>query len=92
MPAGSVPPNPLELLSDGRFERLISDWQRVFDVLVLDTPPVTKFADGLAVASFARDVLLLSRANSTSHRDMKDTLRRLATTNARILGAVINNF
>jgi protein-tyrosine kinase len=92
LPAGTVPPNPLELLSDGRFERLLSDWRRVFDVLVIDTPPVTQFSDGLAVASFAQDVLLLSRANSTTHRDMKDTLRRLATTNARILGAVINNF
>lgn len=90
--AGTVPPNPLELLSDGRFERLISDWRRIFDVLVIDTPAVTQFADGLAIASLAEQVLLLSRANITSHKDMKDTLRRLSSTNARILGAVINHF
>jgi protein-tyrosine kinase len=92
LPAGSPPPNPLELLSDGRFEELLFDWRRVFDVLVIDTPAITKYADGLAIASFVEQVLLLSRANSTSHKSMQDTLRRLATTRARILGAVINNF
>jgi len=90
--AGQLPSNPLELLSDGRFERLISDWRRIFDVLVIDTPAVTQFADGLAIASLAEQVLLLSRANVTTHKDMKDTLRRLTSTNARILGAVINHF
>jgi protein-tyrosine kinase len=92
LPAGSAPSNPLELLSDGRFEGLLFDWRRIFDVLVIDTPPVTKYADGLAIASFAEQVLVLSRANSTSHKDMKDTLRRLGTTKARVLGAVVNNF
>jgi protein-tyrosine kinase len=92
LPAGSPPPNPLELLSDGRFEDLLFDWRRVFDVLVVDTPAITKYADGLAIASLTEEVLLLSRANSTGHKDMKDTLRRLGTTRARILGAVINNF
>jgi protein-tyrosine kinase len=92
LPAGSPPPNPLELLSDGRFEELLFDWRRVFDVLVIDTPAITKYADGLAIASFVEQVLLLSRANSTSHKEMQETLRRLSTTRARILGAVINNF
>jgi protein-tyrosine kinase len=90
--SGPVPPNPLELLSNGRFDRLLSDWRRAFDILILDTPAVTDFADGLAIASFAKQVLLLSRVNATGHKEMKDTLRRLATTNARILGAVINKF
>ncbi len=90
--SGPVPPNPLELLSNVRFDRLLSDWRRAFDILVIDTPAVTDFADGLAIASFAKQVLLLSRTNSTGHKEMKDMLRRLATTNARILGAVINKF
>jgi protein-tyrosine kinase len=90
--AGPVPSNPLELLSDGRFERMLSDWRRAFDIIIIDTPAVTQFADGLAIASLAQQVVLVSRANVTSHKDMKDTLRRLTSTNARILGAVINNF
>src|SRR5260370_3619930 len=90
--SGPVPPNPWELLSNVRFDRLLSDWRRAFDILVIDTPAVTDFADGLAIASFAKQVLLLSRTNTTGHKEMKDTLRRLATTNSRILGPVVNKF
>jgi protein-tyrosine kinase len=90
--AGPAPPNPLELLSNGRFDRLLSDWRRAYDMVILDTPAVTDFADGLAIASFTKQVLLLSRANATGHREMKETLRRLTTANARILGAVLNKF
>lgn len=90
--SGPVPPNPLELLSDGRFERLLSDWRRAFDVLIIDTPAVTQFSDGLAIAALAEQVLMVSRANITSLKDMKETMRRLASTNARVLGGVINNF
>jgi protein-tyrosine kinase len=92
MTAGPKVANPLELLSDGRFERLLADWKREYDFIVIDTPPVSEFADALAVASVAERVLLLSRANVTGLSQMKEMLRRLSTTNSRILGAVISNF
>ncbi len=92
LPSGQVPPNPLELLSDGRFERMLSDCRNHYDFAFIDTPAVTQFADGLAIASFAERVLLVSRANATSYSDMKELLRRLASTRSHVLGAVINSF
>lgn len=90
--AGPVPPNPLELLSDGRFEKLMVEWRNKYDFLVLDTPPVSQCADALAIATLAGRVLVLSRAQRTTYRDMREMLRRLATTQSRILGAVLNHF
>ncbi|MGO9994686.1 MAG: CpsD/CapB family tyrosine-protein kinase [Steroidobacteraceae bacterium] len=90
--SGRTVPNPLEILSDGRFERLLMSWQRDFQCIIIDTPPVSSFADGLLIASLAERVLAVSRANVTPHNDMKEMLRRLAATHARILGAVINHF
>ncbi len=90
--AGPIPPNPLELLSDGRFERLITEWRNSYEFLVFDTPPVSKCADGIAVATLTGRVLILSRAQHTSYTSTRDTLRRLATTQSRILGAVLNHF
>ncbi len=84
--------NPLELLSNGLFERLMTDWRNKYQTVVIDTPPITDFADGLAIASMAEQVLVLSRANSTSHHDMREMLRRLAVTQSRIVGSVINSF
>jgi protein-tyrosine kinase len=90
--AGPVPPNPLELLSDGRFEKLVAEWRNNYEFLVFDTPPISKCADGIAVATLAGRVLVLSRAQHTSYQSTREMLRRLATTQSKILGAVLNHF
>ena len=90
--AGPIPPNPLELLSDGRFSNLLNDWRNAYEFIVLDTPPVEEFADGLAVATVAARALVLSRAEHTSFKSTRALLRRLASTQSRLLGAVINHF
>jgi protein-tyrosine kinase len=90
--AGTATPNPLELLSNGHFQRLIADWRNKYQMVILDTPPITEYADGLAIASFAEQVLVISRANTTPHRNMREMLRRLATNQSRIVGSVINKF
>ena len=87
--SGVMPPNPLELVSNRRFDRLMDEWRRAYDFVLIDTPPVTQYADALAAA---RRVLVVSRTESTSFSGMKDLLRRLAPTQARILGAVLNKF
>lgn len=90
--SGSIPPNPLELLSDGRFERLLQDWRKSYEFVVLDTPPVQSYADGLAIATLAGRVIVLSRGQHTSFNDTRELMRRLASTQSQILGAVINYF
>lgn len=90
--SGPQPQNPLELLSDQRFEGLVNEWQQNFQFVVVDTPPVGLYADGLAVATIIGRVLSLSRARHTPYKDTRDMLRRLAATQSRILGAVINHF
>ncbi len=90
--AGPIPPNPLELLSDGRFEKLLSEWRNTYEFIVIDTPPVSICADGMAVATLAARVLLVSRAQHTSYKTTRDMLRRLETTQSNILGAVLNHF
>jgi protein-tyrosine kinase len=90
--AGPAPPNPLELLSDGRFEKLVTEWRNSYEFLIFDTPPVSKTADAIAIATLAGRVLVLSRAQHTSYASTRNMLRRLATTQSRILGAVLNHF
>ena len=90
--AGPAAPNPLELLSDGRLERRLKEWNNHFEFIVLDTPPVSQYSDALAIATLAGRALVVSRAAATAHRDMKEMLRRLSSTQARVLGAVLNHF
>jgi len=90
--AGPVPKNPLELLSDGRFANLLTDWRNAYEFIVLDTPPVEQCADGLAVATMAQRTLILSRARHTTYKSTRALLRRLGSTQSRLLGSVINHF
>ena len=90
--AGASVSNPLELLTNGHFQRHTSDWRKKFNTIIIDTPPVTEFADGLAIASCAEQVVIVGRSNSTPHRNMKEMLRRMGGTQSRIVGAVINSF
>ncbi len=90
--SGAPPSNPLELLSGGRFERIVAEWRRNYEFVVVDTPPVAQFSDGLAVASVAGHVVVLGRTNSTSFHVFSELRRKLDTTNAWVVGAVMNNF
>jgi receptor protein-tyrosine kinase len=90
--SGPTPSNPVELLSDSRFERLIEDWHRSYEFVVFDTPPLESYADGLAVATLVKRVLLLSRAEHTPYKSMREAMRRLSSTQAHILGAVVSHF
>jgi receptor protein-tyrosine kinase len=90
--AGPSVPNPLELLTNGHFQRQISDLRRKYSMIIIDTPPITEFADGLAIASFAEQVIIVGRSGSTPHKNMKEMLRRMGSTQARIVGAVFNSF
>jgi capsular exopolysaccharide synthesis family protein len=90
--AGSTPANPLELLSDNRFEQLTISWRKEYEFIVLDTPPINRFADGLTIAAAAGRVLVVSRSKASKFKDLKEMLRRLALTQSQVLGAVINDF
>lgn len=90
--AGPKAANPLELLSDGHFERMVREWRHSFEFVVVDTPAVSRYSDGLAVATVVGRVLTLTRANHTPYREQKELLRRLSVTRAQVLGAVINHY
>ena len=90
--SGHVTRNPLELLSSQRFAALVEEWRQSYAFVVIDTPPVGEFSDGLAIANVVGRVLTLSRARRTPFKRMQEMLRRLAATRAQVLGAVINHF
>lgn len=90
--AGTPSTNPLELLSDGRFQNLMGSLRREYDFIIIDTPPVIQCADALAVTTIAGRALFVTHADHTSYAGAKNVLRRLDSTQAMIMGAVINRF
>ncbi|HEX4049378.1 MAG TPA: CpsD/CapB family tyrosine-protein kinase [Steroidobacteraceae bacterium] len=90
LPAGPRVSNPLELLSGGRMENLLRHWRRDQAFIVIDTPPVSQYADALTLAAMVGQVVLVSRTETTPYKELKGLLQRLGPTHARVLGAVVN--
>jgi protein-tyrosine kinase len=92
LPAGPLPPNPLELLSRGAFAALLSKAQSEFDVILIDTPPVTEYADASAITFRSGDALMISRKDQTRLADTEQAMRELADASARVVGTLMNAY
>ena len=90
--AGTPPPSPVDLLSGAQFKRLVADWSRSYDYVLIDTPPVNLWSDGIVIANAARNIVLVARRNQTSYAEVAELRRRLDATQTRIIGAVLNDF
>lgn len=90
--AGTPPPSPVDLLSGAQFKSLVADWSRSYDYVLIDTPPVSQYSDGIVIANAARNVVLVARRNQTSYAEVTELQRRLDATQTQIMGAVLNDF
>jgi receptor protein-tyrosine kinase len=90
LPAGSLPPNPQELLSRLAFTTLVKDMQSLYDVVIIDTPAAHDYADAQAIAFRAGNALVVARKDHTPVNATSRVVRELAGTGARVVGTVIN--
>ena len=92
LPAGPLPPNPLELLSRASFAALLAKAQTEFDTILIDTPPSTEYADAQCIAFRAGDTLLVTRQHHTRMAQTERAVRELTDASARIVGTVMNAY
>lgn len=59
LPAGDLPPDPAKLLASQKMQHLVKDFERTFDLVVYDTPPVLGLADASLLASHTDGVILV---------------------------------
>lgn len=62
LPVGKMPPNPVELLENGRLEQLVAQARNAYDIVILDCPPVNIVVDTQIVAQCADRTLFIVRA------------------------------
>jgi len=90
--AGTVPPNPQELLSRLNFTDFMNQSVRNYDVVIVDTAPASETSDAQNVASRCGGALLASRIHETRLSDLKNIQEQLSSSGVQIVGAVINDF
>lgn len=88
--AGSMPPNPMELLSSRRMQKMLEILRQRYDYIILDLPPVGEVGDALAVAKLTDGMLIVVRQNYCDRIALNSAIRQFEFVDAKILGLVIN--
>jgi succinoglycan biosynthesis transport protein ExoP len=87
---GPVPPNPSELLHTSRFGVVLADCAKLYDRIILDSPPTSAVTDPAVLGNLADGVVLVIKAGETTREAAMHARRQLATAKARLFGVVVN--
>lgn len=88
--AGSMVPNPSELLEEPALEELIQYLRMQYDYILIDTPPIADMADAAIVAKWCDGAIMVIEDGRVSYRIAQKAKKKLAQTGCKLLGAVLN--
>lgn len=88
--AGRVPPNPAELLSSARMQKLIEICREEYDYVIVDCPPINLVVDAAIVAPLCDGIVLVVSSGNVPYRLAQGALDQLQATGCPVLGAVLN--
>jgi len=89
--SGPIPPNPAELLGSEQMRRLVLALQRKFTHVVIDSPPIASFTDGVLISTMVDGVLLVVHGGKSSRHVVRRSRQLLQDVGAKIFGVVLNN-
>jgi protein-tyrosine kinase len=89
--AGTVPPNPQELLSRKVFGEVLRRCREQYDVIIVDTYPASMTSDAQTVAARCGGALLVSRLNETRMSQLANVRDQLLMSDVEIVAAIVND-
>jgi len=90
LPRGSIPPNPTELLMLPRFEQLLSELAKIYDFILIDTPPILTVTDPAIIARYTSATLLVAKYRETSLQEIDYTRNKFKQNGIQVKGVVLN--
>ncbi len=88
--AGSVPPNPSELLVSNKMETIIDNLIDKFDIIIFDAPPCLIVADALIVARLVDFNILVSAQNITKLEELNKAKIAIENVGGKVAGVILN--
>jgi len=88
--AGSVPPNPSELLVSNKMKSIVSTLKQKFDIIIFDAPPSLIVADSLILARLVDFNILVVAQNYTKIEDIQKAKTAIENVGGKFAGVVLN--
>jgi capsular exopolysaccharide synthesis family protein len=89
--AGQYPPNPVELLSGKYFAALIAECRKVYDYIIIDTPPLGQVIDAAVIADKCDGFALVLGSAKVHYRMAQDVVEQISKSGCKMLGVIRNN-
>jgi len=90
--AGTIPPNPAELLSRAETPIKLGDFAELYDVILIDTAPAESSADAIMVAARTQGALMVLRQDRTQLATAAAFKAHLNSAGASLVGSVLNQY
>lgn len=90
LPSGPMPPNPSELLNSSKMKEMLETVKSIFDVILLDTPPVLASIDALIVSTLVDSTVLVMKAGEITQKPFTTAVEELKRANAKVSGVIFN--
>lgn len=89
MTAGTLPPNPADLLMSHKMALILRAFGEKFDMIIVDSPPVVGLSDALILSRLVEGTLMVISAHQVTRKSAKAALKRLRSTGAQVIGAAL---
>ena len=90
LPAGPVPPNPLELLSSETNKEIISALRNSYDIIIIDCPPVIGLSDAIVLSKLSDINLICVTSGRTKYEQLSKAKEAFTKTNSKLHGVILN--
>lgn len=90
IPRGQVPPNPAELLMHPRFNELISQVSKLYNLVIIDTPPILAVTDAAIIGRYVGTTLLVARFEINTTKEILVSIKRFEQSGVNVKGCILN--
>lgn len=90
LPSGPLPPNPAELLASRRMRALLETLRSLYDLVVIDSSPLSAVADAAIVGALVGATVLVVDSERGKRRSLIRARDQLALAGANVIGVVVN--
>jgi capsular exopolysaccharide synthesis family protein len=88
--SGPIPPNPSELLGSNKMKVLLNTLKEIYDMILIDTPPVRMLTDAQILAALADGTIIVAASGQVTFEALKRAKELLLNVNANIIGVIVN--
>ena len=89
LPAGALASSPMGLLATGEWEAILRRLEQMYDLVIIDSPPVLVAGDTWLMARHSDTTVVLSRWGSTPLPTVELAINQLVTAEANVAGLVL---